>query len=123
MTLDANIVIAYLAGDSKVISALSFFRETGKSLFLPTIAEAEILSFTGWTDQERHETEKFLEENFTSVSFDRPLAKIAAQIRRQHKVKFPDAAIAATAIFTRTPLITRNQRDFKKIHQLQVVTI
>lgn len=123
MTLDANIVIAYLGGDSQVIAALSYWREMGKALFLPTIAETEILSFTGWTEQERRTTEKFLEENFTTISFDRNLSRIAATIRRQNKIKFPDAAIAATALFTRTPLVTRNQRDFKNIPQLQILVI
>lgn len=45
MTIDANIIIAYLAGDAEVIDVLSLWRETGKSLFIPTIAEAEVLSF------------------------------------------------------------------------------
>jgi predicted nucleic acid-binding protein len=37
--------------------------------------------------------------------------------------KFPDAAIAATALSTHTPLITRNQRDFKRIAGLRIVVL
>jgi predicted nucleic acid-binding protein len=123
MTLDTNILIAYLAGDAKVREALSEWRQEGKPLFLPTVAESELLSFSGWTAEERHATEEFLQENFTSIPFDRATARIAAGIRRASKVKFPDAAIAATALSTHTPLITRNQRDFERIANLRIVAL
>lgn len=76
-----------------------------------------------WSTTERRATEGFIEENFTSISLDQAVARIAAEIRRSTKVKFPDAAIAATALFTHTPLVTRNQRDFKHIPGLNVITI
>ena len=123
MTIDANIIIAYLAGEQEVIETLSQFRREGKILLLPTIAEAEVLSFSSWTKEECLATEVFLEENFTSIPFDRYIAKIAAKIRRETKLKFPDAAIAATALFTNTPLITRNIRDFKKVPGLSLLKI
>ena len=119
MTVDANIVIAYLAGEQKVIDALSQWRTEGKPFFLSTVAETEILSFSQWNDEERRTVEVFLVENFFSVPFDRTLARIAAAIRRTAKIKFPDAAIAATALYTHTPLVTRNLRDFKNIPDLQ----
>ena len=104
MTIDANIIIAYLAGDQEVTETMSQFRQEGKILLLPTVVEAEVLSFSGWTDEECLVTEAFLEENFTSISFDRHIAKIAAKIRRQTKLKFPDAAIF---------VISKKSRDFR----------
>lgn len=123
MTIDANIIIAYLAGEQEVIETLSRFRQEGKILLLPTVVEAEVLSFSNWKKEECLATELFLEENFTSIPFDRHIAKIAAEIRRETKLKFPDAAIAATALFTNTPLITRNIRDFKKVAGLSLLRI
>jgi len=123
MTIDANIIIAYLAGEHEVIETLSKFRKEGKILLLPTIVEAEVLSFSNWTKEEYTATEAFLAENFTSISFDSHIAKVAAKIRREAKLKFPDAAIAATALFTNTPLITRNIRDFKKVPGLSLLKI
>ena len=123
MTIDANIVIAYLAGDKQVISTLSDWRERGLTLFLSTVVETEVLSFSGWSAREFRAIEVFLLENFTSIPFDRPVAAIAASIRRSTKTKFPDAAIAATALFTRTPPVTRNLRDFKAIAGLRIVTL
>jgi len=123
MTIDANIIIAYLAGDNSVVTRLSEWRKEGKPLFLSAVVETEVLSFSDWTLQERRSTEQFLEENFRPVSFDRTLARIAGIIRAKTKMKFPDAAIAATALYTQTPIVTRNQRDFKKIAELTVLVI
>lgn len=123
MTLDTNIVIAYLGGDDSVIRFLDPFRPIGTPLFLSTVVESELLAFSNWTKQDRESTQQFLEENFTSIAFDRSIARIAAEIRRTTKIKFPDAAIAATALFTKTPLLTRNLRDFQNVPGLQVLTI
>lgn len=120
MTIDANIVIAYLGGEELIKEEIIGWREQGKPLFLPTVVETEVLSFTTWTPEERRVVEMFLEENFTSIPFDRTIARIAAAIRRDAKMKFPDAAIAATALFTRTPLVTRNLRDFRKIKEISL---
>ena len=122
MTIDANIVIAYLAGDEVVVRALSEWRKEGRLFFLPTVAETEILSFMGWTKEEEKATKEFVEENFVSVPFDRPVARIAAGIRQMYRIKFPDAAIAASALFTKTPLVTRNIQDFKRILGLEIVS-
>lgn len=123
MIVDANIIIAYLGGDEKIIDLLSDVRREGTSLLLPTIVEAEVLSFSDWTSDERRATEQFLEDNFTSIPFDRSVARVAAKIRRETKIKFPDAAIAASALVTRTPLITKNYRDFKKVAGLKIVEL
>jgi predicted nucleic acid-binding protein len=123
MTLDANIVIAYLSGEQPVIEILSSWQKQGFLLFLSTVAETEILSFSEWTPSERFSTEKFIEENFASIPFDRTLARIAAGLRRELKIKFPDAAIAATAIYTRTPLVTRDIHHFKKIPNLKLLSL
>ena len=72
---------------------------------------------------EKRVVKKFLEENFVSIIFDRAIARMTADIRVTQKVKLPDAAIAATAIFTNSALITRNIKDFKKIKGLDIIEI
>lgn len=123
MTIDANIIIAYVGGDNSVIEALSRWREEGRPLFLSTVVETEVLSFAKWTAEEHQDTEEFLSVNFTSVGFDRNLARAAAAIRRSVRINLPDAAIAATALYTGTPLVTRNVKDFRNIVGLKVLTI
>lgn len=122
MTTDTNIIIAYLAGEQEIVELLQGWRVRGGLLYLPTIVEAEILSFPKWTAVELVTVKAFLRENFVSVAFDRQIAHLAADLRREYKIKLPDAAIAASAIHKETPLITRDVKDFGKVAKLQLVT-
>jgi predicted nucleic acid-binding protein len=64
-----------------------------------------------------------LKKTSSQFPFSREIARIAAKLRRDYRIKFPDAAIAATAIYTTTPLVTRNIKDFKKIPNLKILKI
>lgn len=123
MTLDTNIIIAYIAGEEDVVRALNAWREAGSALFLPAVVESEVLAYDRWSDAERKETLDFLSGNFVFIPFDRSLTTIAADVRRLSRLKFPDAAIAATALLTGTPLVTRNVKDFCKVASLTVYEI
>jgi predicted nucleic acid-binding protein len=123
MTIDTNIIIAYLAGEDDVIDFLDSWRMQGGFLYLPTIVEAEVLSFSKWTTREYNTIAKFLEENFISVPFDRQVAQLAAKLRKTYSMKLPDAAIAASALIKSIPLMTRNLKDFKKVKNLEIIEI
>ena len=90
MTIDTNIVIAYLAGEQSVTETIISWRAQNTPLFLSSVAESEVLSFSKWTDKELLLTEQFLQENFTTIPFDRTLARFAAEIRRTTKMKITD---------------------------------
>jgi predicted nucleic acid-binding protein len=123
MTLDTNILIAYLKGEYSAIYHLTKWQREGRVFFLPTIVEMELLSFPAWTEKERFFTERFLEENFTSLPLERSIARLAARCRSKTKIKSPDAIIAASALFTKTPLVTRNEKDFRPIKGLVLITL
>jgi predicted nucleic acid-binding protein len=122
MTVDTNLIIDFLNGDATAITELTRFRKAEQPLLLSTIVEAEVLSFSGMSKKEREITERFLEENFISIPFDRTIARIASNLRASKKIKLPDAAIAATALYSNTSLITRNVKDFKNIPGLNLIT-
>ncbi len=123
MTIDANIIIAYLAGEEAVVRALSEWKEAGLPLLLPSVVETEVLSFASFSDAEYVNTERFLEAEFLFIPLDRSLARIAARVRRTRRIKTPDSIVAATAIASSTSLVTRNIRDFKNIPGLHVIRI
>ena len=123
MTIDANIIIAYLAGEEAVVRTLSGWKEMGIPLILPAVVETEVLSFATFEDEDRARTERFLESEFLFVPVDRSLARLAARIRRARRIKTPDSIVAATAIVSGTSLVTRNAKDFKDIDGLHVVTL
>jgi predicted nucleic acid-binding protein len=49
------------------------------------------------------------------------VADLTIRVRRAHKIKLPDAIIAATAIAHGMKLITRNISDFKNIEGLEIL--
>jgi len=53
------------------------------------------------------------------INIDSKIARLAGSLRSKYRIKTPDAAIAATAIFTETTLVSRNGKDFKKIKELK----
>ena len=57
----------------------------------------------------------------TILGLARPVAEIAIQIRIDYTIKLPDAIIAATAIAHDLTLISRNDRDFRKISGLKYI--
>ena len=123
MTIDSNIVIAFIKGEGRVVQQLSDWKQVGKSLLLSTIAEAEVLGFPRFGPEERRQTALFLEENFASMPCDRMTAYQAAVLRGTITIRLQDALIAATALVTNTPLVTRNVNDFKKVPGLTIVKI
>lgn len=54
-----------------------------------------------------------MNENFTTLPMTDKIERLAAQLRRQHGGKAPDAIIAATALDKGAIIVTRNVKDFK----------
>lgn len=123
MTVDTNILIAYLDGEDAVVSAMHELLSEGRVLFLPATVHIVLLSYSQFTDREVRELENFLFSAFVYVPIGQEVARIASMIRRTVSVRTPDATIAATALLTKTPLLTRNVRDFKNIATLDVRTL
>lgn len=124
MTLDTNILIAYLGGEQGVVRQVQIWRRERTPLFVSSITECELLSYPKLSRQEELLIEDFLLDNFTIIAFERFMARRAAAIRRQiPSLKLPDAAIAALALSTDTPLATRNIKDFQRVPSLTIVEL
>lgn len=94
---DTNIFIYYLADD---ITVNSWFTQEFLNLheiLISPIIRIELLSFTGLSKEEEQSIEDLLSQ-FNTVPFLREIENQTIQIKRQYKIKLPDAIIAATAI-------------------------
>lgn len=76
---------------------------------LSVITRAEVLAGFEATDVS---TPEALLDRFPTLGIDRPVADLAARLRREHRWKMPDALQAALARHHGLSLVTRNTRDF-----------
>ena len=80
------------------------------------------LSFPALTPQDK----KFFADSlnyFSFVPLHYEIALLAADIKQKYGLKLADSVVAATAIFIKTTLVTRNIKDFKKVPNLSLQKI
>ena len=107
--LDSNILI-YLSKNELPFSILDQFA----ALFVSVISYMEVLGYRFSNSKE----ENFVKElvSIFNVRFiDQEIAENVIDIRKQYRIKLPDAIIAATANTDDLYLVTRNIEDFKNI--------
>ena len=121
-TFDTNAIIYYIKNDDVAVRQLDSIFERNTWLYVSTISEIELFGFREITNNETIEIEKFLSAVII-VPLDSPIARIASKLHKEFGLKIPDSAIAATALYTNTTLVTRNVRDFKKVAGLNILKI
>lgn len=112
MILDTNILIAYLAGEIKVVQALLAWRASGAPLFVSAISVTETLSHAPLRSEEIIVIERFLND-LIIIYPDATIIRLAAELRRMHTLSLPDAYITASAMTQHVPLITRDKHLLK----------
>ena len=70
-----------------------------------------------------HDGIERLLDSLMIIPLELDLARMAGELRSQYRIKTPDSVIAATALYTRTALITRNTVDFERIAPLRLVSL
>jgi len=118
---DSNIVIYFLQQQFPP-SAEKFIDEL-LSKEIPTISaisEIELLCWKTATEKDMNLLRSFIHDAFV-IELEQSIKEKTVEIRKMHKIKLPDAIIAASALVYGLTLITRNVDDFKKINGLQII--
>lgn len=118
-TLDTNVVIYYLKDDAKVLSVLREILRSRQKVYVSSVTEIELFSYSLLTESELAQIEEIL-DSVTLIALDSRIARIAGYIRRNFNLSLPDSAIAATALFTGSSLVTRDWKDFQKVPNLAI---
>ena len=106
--LDSVILIDHFNG---IDPATRFLAENHSEIALSVITRAELLTgFEPGTDA----MVAGLLDRFTNLPVDKPVADLAARLRRDVGWKLPDALQAALAQYHGLRLVTRNTRDFRE---------
>jgi predicted nucleic acid-binding protein len=104
--MDSVIIIDHLSG---IQLATRCLLEMAPRAFISAITRAEVL--TGYDAGEAAAVRRLL-DRFRLLPIDKPMADLAAALRREHGWRLPDAMQAATARAHGLLLATRHTRDF-----------
>ncbi len=116
--IDSNAVVDFLGGK---------LPEKGKQLMLKIypeisiITRIEILSKKDIAEPEMLKYKAFVDASLIYSEINNEIAVQTINIRKKQGLKTPDAIIAATALVNKLTLISRNEKDFSKIHRLDVI--
>ena len=106
--LDTNVLVDYLAGHERAREELSRYRHPRIS----RITWMEIMVGVAADAAEEAAVRSFLAD-FGVVELTEAVAAQAVRLRREHRLRLPDAIILASARVEQCQLVTRNTRDFK----------
>jgi len=107
---DTNILIDYLNGREEARAELALYDDPAISVV--TWMEVQI---GAQSDGEQEVLRGFL-NRFRLIPLTDEVAEKAVALRRQHRIRLPDAIIWATALVKSCLLVSRNTRDFPANH-------
>jgi len=87
---------------------------------ISAITEIELLCWKSATEKDLEVLHNFIDDALV-VELEQPIKYKTADIRKKHKIKLPDAIIAATALIYELSLVFRNVSDFKTIDRMQLI--
>lgn len=114
--VDTNILVNLAEGNKEVDQYLE-----GNNLFVSVITEIELLGWHKITNPQRNFFQRLLRD-CTVVGLINPIKDLTIELRQKHRIKLPDAVIAASSLHLDIPLITQDQ-GFVKIKNLNLVVI
>ena len=115
--LDTNCVIYLIKGGLEKNVEQNLRDATALGFNISVISQIELLGYDFSTIDIKSKTEKFVNQCII-LPLDNEVVAKTIELRRLYKIKLPDAIIAATAIVFNFTLISRNDKDFEKIEEL-----
>jgi len=114
--IDTNVILDFMGGKLPAKSEDYLSKVIDDQINISAINKIELLGFSN--------VEQVLIDlvNFTVVyHIDDEIIDKTIELRKKHKIKLPDAIIAATAIVNNFILISHNAKDFQKIMELSFI--
>jgi predicted nucleic acid-binding protein len=106
--LDTNVVIGLLNGNAECTSLLHSADCVLADLAVSQITRMALLGFAGISEREEQTLRQFL-SSVHVVLLNEAIEAQVILLRRQHKIKLPDAIIAATTLINGLTLLTLDQ--------------
>jgi predicted nucleic acid-binding protein len=118
--IDTNIAIGYIGNSLSVQSMDRLDTVFNHQYHISVVNKIELL---GYPDLSSNEEDKFklLINNAIIHPIDNKTIDKTIEIRKKHKIKLPDAFIAATCLVNGLSILTLNAKDFENIEGLKVL--
>ena len=118
--IDTNIAIGYI-GNRLSIQAMDKLDDLFNSQYnLSVINQIELLGYPNLEKIEEEKFKLFINHSFIHQIDDKTIEK-TIEIRKKHRIKLPDAIIAATCLVNGLDILTLNVKDFENIEGLKVI--
>jgi predicted nucleic acid-binding protein len=117
--VDSNAIIDYVGNKMPDKSLLTLDGYLNNNFSLSIITKIEVLGFNDSSDELKQLANFIALANIVYVNDS--IANKTIELRKNFKIKLPDAIIAATALVYNFVLISRNITDFKNIVGLKCI--
>jgi len=114
-----NILIYYLNGQIPELADKVVTEAFEKSFNISVISKIELLGWHKFT-KSQYEKAKMLVDAANLFPLDDIVVEKTIELRRRQRIRTPDAIIAATCISHDLILMTRNEKDFDSVENLEV---
>ena len=117
--IDTNAAVDYI-GNKLPAEGMEFMNKLIDNIpFVSVVTKIEVLGFTIISKHYTLLKEFMSDANIFSLS--NHIVDGCIELRKNYKIKLPDAIIAATAKVQNLTLITRNTKDFKRIVEIETL--
>lgn len=114
--LDTNFIIGLQQRNPQALSVILDNNVLLQNCFMSVISELEVLGFPGNTDQDIIQIKQLIAP-VTCIELTKPIQQQTIKLRRQHKIKLPDAIILATAQVFDLQILTFDKKLLKYSQQ------
>lgn len=119
---DTNTIIDLVVGRLPAASIIWLEQQLGQqTVAISVITRIELLTKTEPASE--YATMQAFVQSVAVLPLDESVIKQTIRLRQQHRVKLPDAIIAATALAHSHPLLTRKVSDFQALAGLVVLNL
>lgn len=118
--LDTNSIIYFLQGYKELDTVFENIRKGKAIALISVITKIELLSFSDLTVREEIRIKELL-DNLEVIELSDEIIEETVKVRKQFKLKVPDAIIAASCLINKGILITRDHEGFRKVKNLKIL--
>lgn len=120
LVVDTNVLIDYSKGHSRLLEEYLVTEEW--QLAVNPVVVAEFVNDKRLTSQDKQRQAKKFLGLFVHIDLNKEIGFKTGELIRTGQVDYlGDGLVAATCLVAKTPLLTRNQKHYKKVRSLKLL--